>query len=88
MLEIINYHQKVERKDLHLVTVMIRAGFSSHGNNQVYFIEHGATITSNGYIEHIIESLIKYDILHFSKENDCCIRTVLLVMLQKTQCLL
>ena len=42
---------------------MVWAGVSSHGKTQVYFIEHGATITNKYYIEHIIESLIKYDIL-------------------------
>ena len=30
----------------------------------MYFIERGANITSNYYIEHIIESFIKYDIPH------------------------
>ena len=43
---------------------MVWASVSSHGKTQVYFIEHGAAITSNYYIEHIIESLIKYDIPH------------------------
>ena len=41
---------------------MVWVSISSHGKMQVYFIEHGATITSKYYIEHIIEPLIKYDI--------------------------
>ena len=41
---------------------MVWAGVSSHGRTQVYFIEHGATITSKYNNEHIIEPLIKYDI--------------------------
>ena len=41
---------------------MVWAGVTSHGKTQVYFIEHGATIISKYYIEHIIEPLIKYDI--------------------------
>ena len=68
---------------------MVWAGVNSHGKTQVYFIEHEATITSKYYIEHIIESLIKYDIpLVICKKNWCYIKTVLLVMLQKTQFLI
>ena len=55
--------KKFEQNDLHPVAVMVWAGVSSHGKTQVYFIEHGATITSKYYIEHIIEPLVKYDIL-------------------------
>ena len=43
---------------------MVWAGVSSHGKTQVYFAEHGATITSKYYIEHILEPLTKYDIPH------------------------
>ncbi|CAM4885265.1 unnamed protein product [Rotaria socialis] len=46
--------KKIEQNDLHPVAVMLWAGVSSHGKTQVYFIEHGATITSKYYIEHII----------------------------------
>ncbi|CAM4958066.1 unnamed protein product [Rotaria socialis] len=50
-------------RDIYYVrTVMVWAGVSSHGKTQVYFIEQGATIASKYYIEHIIESLIEYDI--------------------------
>ena len=42
---------------------MVWAGVSSHGKTQVYFIEHGTTITSKYYIGHTIEPLIKYNIL-------------------------
>ena len=37
---------------------MVWAGVSSHGKTQVYFIEHGATVTNKYYIEHIVEPLI------------------------------
>ena len=43
---------------------MVWTGVSSYGKTQVYFIKHGATITSNYYMEHKIEPLIKYDIPH------------------------
>ena len=49
--------------------MMVWADVSSHGKTQVYFIEHGATITSNHYIEHIMEPLIKYDIPHLIPGN-------------------
>ena len=55
---------KIERKDLYPVALMVWTGASSHEKTQVYFIEDGATINSNYYIEHIIEPLIKYDIPH------------------------
>ncbi|CAM2722326.1 unnamed protein product [Rotaria socialis] len=54
--------KKIEQNDLHPVAVMVWAGVSSHGKTQVYFIEQRATIASKYYIEHIIESLIEYDI--------------------------
>ncbi|CAF3817942.1 unnamed protein product [Rotaria sp. Silwood1] len=38
------------------------AGVSTHGKTQLHFVEHGSTITSRYYIEHIIEPFIKYDI--------------------------
>ena len=44
--------------------MIVWASVSSYGKTQVYFIEHGAPITSNYYIEHIIELPIKYDIPH------------------------
>ena len=43
---------------------MVWISVSSQEKTQAYFIERRATITSNYYIEHIIEPLIKYDILH------------------------
>ena len=43
---------------------MIWVGVGLHGKTQVYFIEHGVTITSNYYVEHIIEPSIKYGISH------------------------
>ena len=43
---------------------MVWADISSHGETQVYFTEHRITIPSNYYVEHVIEPLIKYDILH------------------------
>ena len=71
---------------------MVSAGVSSHGKTQVYFIEHGATITSIYYIERIIQPLIKYDIPQLfagdMQKKWRCIKTVLLVMLQKTQFLI
>ena len=44
------------------MTVLVWAGVSAHGITQLRFIEHGSTITSRYYIEHIIEPFIKYDI--------------------------
>ena len=35
---------------------------STHGKPELSFIEHGSTIISGYYIEHIIEPFIKYDI--------------------------
>ena len=71
---------------------MVWAGVSSHGKTQVYFIEHGTTITSKYYIEHIREPLIKYDIPQLfpgdMQKKWCCIKAGLLVMLQKTQSLI
>ena len=54
--------KKIERNDLHPVAVLVWAGVSAHGKTQLRFIEHGSTITSRYYIEHIIEPFIKYDI--------------------------
>ena len=41
---------------------MVWAGVSSHGKAQVHFIEHEATITSDDYVERIIEPPIKYHV--------------------------
>ena len=54
--------KKIERNNLHPVAVLLWAGVSTHGKTQLRFIEHGSTITSRYYIEHIIEPFIKYDI--------------------------
>ena len=35
----------------------------------MYFIKHRSTITSNYYIEHITEPLIKYDIPHLFSDD-------------------
>ena len=43
---------------------MVWAGVNSHGKTQVYFTEHGSTITSNSSTEHIVELPSTYDILH------------------------
>ena len=41
---------------------MVWADVSTHGKLELRFIEHGSTIISRYYIEHIIEPFIKYDI--------------------------
>ena len=41
---------------------MVWADVSTHGKSELRFIEHGSTIISRYYIEHIIEPFIKYDI--------------------------
>ena len=43
---------------------MVWVCVSSHEETQVYFIEHGAIITSDYYIEHVIQQLINYGIPH------------------------
>ncbi|CAF3321268.1 unnamed protein product [Rotaria sp. Silwood2] len=54
--------KKIERNDLHPVAVLVWACVSTHGKTQLHFVEHGSTITSGYYIEHIIEPFIKFDI--------------------------
>ena len=57
--------KETQQNDLHSVAVMVWAGVSTHGKTQLHFIEHGATITSRFYIEHIIKPFIQHDIPRF-----------------------
>lgn len=52
----------IQRNDLHPVAVMVWAGVCASGKTQLHFIEQGATITSEYYIEHILQPFIKHDV--------------------------
>ncbi|CAF4071861.1 unnamed protein product [Rotaria sp. Silwood1] len=54
--------KKIQKNDSHPVAVMIWAGVCASGKTQLHFIEQGATITSEYYIEHILRPFIKYDV--------------------------
>ncbi|CAM4898398.1 unnamed protein product [Rotaria socialis] len=52
---------KIARNYLHPVAVLVWVDVSTHCKSQLHFAEHGSTITSRYYIDHIIEPFIKYD---------------------------
>jgi len=54
--------KKIQKNDSHPVAVMVWAGVCASGKTQLHFIEQGATITSEYYIEHILQPFIKYDV--------------------------
>jgi hypothetical protein len=54
--------RKIERNELHPVSVLVWAGVSARGKTRLHFMERGSTINSRYYIDQILKPFIEFDI--------------------------